>query len=176
MLKAITIALTTSTLLTLSACSESTSEPQAQSTPTQTTTQTTPHAWVLTSAPDGDVSVTQAKSNAQEGDQIIVRGRIGGRQTPISADSPVFTIVDLDLEYCGQTTEDNCPVPWDYCCETPSTIASNTATVQVLGDDVDLIGAGLEPLDELILVGTVAPRPDEQVLTIRATGIYPVNN
>lgn len=174
MLKTITIAMTTSTLLMLSGCSESSSEPQAQAPSTESTIETTPYAWVLTSAPAGDVSITEAKANAKEGDQIVIRGRIGGRHEPISADSPVFTIVDLGLEYCGQTTDDKCPAPWDYCCETPSTIASNSATVQVQGDEIDLTGAGLKPLDEVVLIGTVGPRPDEQVLTIMATGIYPV--
>jgi hypothetical protein len=174
MLKTITIAMTTSTLLMLSGCSESSSEPQAQAPATESTEQATPHAWVLTSAPEGDVSITEAKASAKEGDQIVIRGRIGGRHEPISADSPVFTIVDLGLEYCGQTTDDKCPAPWDYCCETPSTIASNSATVQVQGDEIDLTGAGLKPLDEVVLIGTVGPRPDEQVLTIQATGIYPV--
>ncbi|MCA9275844.1 MAG: hypothetical protein KDA29_07455 [Phycisphaerales bacterium] len=174
MLKTITIAMTTSTLLMLSGCSESSSSPQAQAPSNENTTETTPYAWVLTSAPAGDVSITEAKANAKEGDQIVIRGRIGGRHEPISADSPVFTIVDLGLEYCGQTTDDQCGTPWDYCCETPSTIASNSATVQVQGDEIDLTGAGLKPLDEVVLIGTVGPRPDEQVLTIRATGVYPV--
>ncbi|MFG0314793.1 MAG: hypothetical protein ACF8LL_11520 [Phycisphaerales bacterium] len=129
---------------------------------------------MLTEAPGGDVSITEAKANAKEGDQIVVRGRIGGRHAPISADSPVFTVVDLSLPYCGQLNEDRCGTPWDYCCETPSTIASNSATVQVVGDGVDLADAGLEPLDEVVLIGTVGPRPDEQVLTIRASGVYPV--
>lgn len=174
MLRTTTIALTTSTILMLSGCSESASTPQSDASSTGSTNQTTAHAWVLTSAPGGEVSVTEAKSNAEEGDQVVIRGRIGGRKAPISADSPVFTIVDLELEYCGQTTDDKCGTPWDYCCETPSTIATNSATVQVQGDAIDLAGAGLEPLDEVILIGTVGPRPDEQVLTVMATGVYPV--
>lgn len=174
MLKATTIALTTSTILMLSGCSESASEPQAQTPSTESTPETKAYAWVLTNAPEGDVSVTEAKSSAKEGDQIVIRGRIGGRHEPISADSPVFTIVDLGLEYCGQTTDDKCGTPWDYCCETPSTIASNSATVQVQGEAIDLTGAGLKPLDEVVLIGTVGPRPDAQILTIRATGVYPV--
>ena len=175
MLRITTIALTTSTILLLSGCSESVSEPQTQAPSTENTEQPTPHDWVLTSPPEGDVSITEAKANAKEGDQIVIRGRIGGRHEPISADSPVFTIVDLGLEYCGQTTDDRCGTPWDYCCETRATIASNSATVQVQGDAINLIGAGLEPLDEIILIGTVGPRPDQQMFTILATGIYRVD-
>lgn len=161
-------------ILLLAGCSESSSSPESTASETTTQTQSSSSTWVLTSAPVGDVSVKEAKASAKEGDQVVIRGRIGGRHAPMSNDSPVFTIVDLGLEYCGQTTEDKCGTPWDYCCEMPSTIASNSATVQVEGDSVDLDAAGLEPLDEVVLIGTVGPRPDEQVLTIRATGVYVV--
>lgn len=171
MYKATTFALAVSTLIMLSGCSESTT-PQAES--SSSADQSATQAWILTSAPAGDVSVTEAKASAKEGDQIVIRGRIGGRHEPISAGSPVFTIVDLGLEYCGQSNDDKCGTPWDYCCETPGTIATNTATVQVQGDAIDLTGAGFEPLDEVVLIGTVGPRPSEQVLTITASGIYPV--
>jgi hypothetical protein len=174
MLKAITIALTASSLISFSGCSDSGSSSQSQTSSSENTDQPTSHAWVLSSMPSGDVSVTDAKTMAKEGDQIVIRGRIGGRRSPISTDSPVFTLVDLGLEYCGQSDDDKCGTPWDYCCETQGTIVSNSATVQVLGDSIDFASAGIEPLDEVVLIGTVGPRPDEQVLTIRATGIYQV--
>ena len=162
-----TIAATGAVLL-MSGCDATSSEPAAQA---ETTTQA--DAWVLTSVPEGAVSITEAKATAKEGDQVIIKGRIGGRMTPISADSPVFLIVDLELEYCGQFDDDGCPTPWDYCCETPNTITTNSATVQIMGDGaIDPISAGLNPLDEIVLIGTVGPRPDSQVLTIKTTGIY----
>lgn len=167
-----TIAL--STLLMLAGCSDSAAPTETTSTDAHPATNSSDVAWVLTQAPAGDVSITEAKANAKEGDQIVLRGRIGGRHAPMSEESPVFTVVDLALPFCGQLSEDQCGTPWDYCCETPATIASNSATVQVMGEGVDLAEAGLEPLDEVILIGTVGPRPDEQVLTIRATGVYPV--
>ena len=168
------ITLSIATLFTMSACSESTGPEQTTVSETTPTEQAPAQAWILASAPQGDVSVTEAKSSAMEGDQIVLRGRIGGRHQPMSPQSPVFTIVDLDLEYCGQYNDDECGTPWDYCCETQSTIAANSATVQVQGDMIDLSGAGLKPLDEVVLIGTVAPRPDDQVLVIRATGVFSV--
>ncbi len=171
MLKSSTIALAASTLMILSGCSDSSSSSQTQATPT---TESAGPAWVLTSAPAGDVSVTDAKASASEGDQVVIRGRIGGRRSPINAESPIFTLVDLDLEYCGQFSDDSCGTPWDYCCETPTTITEHTATVQVQGEGVDLVAAGFEPLDEVVLIGVVGPRPDGQVFTIKATGIYEV--
>lgn len=136
-----------------------------------------PPAWLLTSAPEGARSVTEAKAEATEGERIVLRGRIGGRADPISPESPVFTIVDLSLAYCGQEAEDGCPAPWDYCCETPETIAAHSATVQVIGSSggaiaEHLTARELAPLDEVIVVGEVGPRPNPGVLTVRATGVY----
>lgn len=174
MLRKTITALSLASFIAISGCSES-AEPDSSTADAAASDQSTSAAWVLTQAPTGDISITEAKANAKEGDQIIIRGRIGGRSEPISAGSPVFTVVDLELPYCGQFEDDSCPAPWDYCCETPETIASNSATVQVIGSDIDLGAEGFEPLDEIILIGTVGPRPDDQVLTVLATGVFTVD-
>lgn len=164
------------TLLGITGCSDPASSSASAATPNaESPAEAETVAWVLSEAPAGDVPITEAKASAQEGDQIVVRGRIGGRHAPMAEGSPVFTVVDLALPHCGQNPDDKCPFPWDYCCELPATIASNSATVQVLGDRVDLAAGGLAPLDEVILMGTVGPRPDEAVLTIQATGVYVVS-
>ncbi|MCL4742017.1 MAG: hypothetical protein KJZ54_07420 [Phycisphaerales bacterium] len=147
--------------------------------PTSTSTKApgTPPAWLLATEPAGALSVADAKADATEGETIVVRGRIGGRKAPISADSPVFVIVDLSLPHCGEDPDDKCPTPWDYCCEPKSDLAARSATVQIVdaeGNTAPPIGDALKPLDEVLVVGTVGARPNENVLTIRATGIYRV--
>ncbi|MEM8756750.1 MAG: hypothetical protein AAGF47_03095 [Planctomycetota bacterium] len=97
----------------------------------------------------------------------------------MSPGSPVFTVVDLAVPHCGEIPGDNCPAPWDYCCETPESMAANTATIQLVGSDGSPLDAspaehGFEPLDEVVIVGVVGARPDERVLTIRATGVHRV--
>lgn len=134
-------------------------------------------AWLLTSEPDGAVAVKDAKASAKEGDTIVVRGRIGGRADPVSTSSPVFTIVDLSVPHCGENPEDGCRTPWDYCCEPAEILKAATATVQLVdgsggASPIDPVAAGLKPLDEVIVVGTVGPRPSGEVLTIRATGVH----
>lgn len=171
-------AITTTILLAFAAavltgCAKSEGEQPAQPDASASQPSTTAPAWILASEPAGALSINQVKESAKEGDEIIIKGRIGGRHAPMSPESPVFTIVDLGLAYCGQDNDDACGTPWDYCCETPDTIAENAATVQVLGDSVDLSAAELKPLDEVVLIGTVGPRPDQRVLTILATGLYP---
>lgn len=138
-----------------------------------------PPGWVLASAPEQAEGVKAAKAHASEGDEVVVRGRIGGRVEPISDGSSTFTVIDLELLHCGQNPGDTCPTPWDYCCETPETINANGATVQIVdnagraveGSPADF---GFEPLDEVIVIGVVGPRPDERVLVVRARGVHRV--
>jgi hypothetical protein len=134
-------------------------------------------AWRLTSAPADAVDVGQAKQTVSEGDQVALRGRIGGRTDPMSADSATFIVMDVSIPSCADEEGDNCPTPWDYCCEPRESIAANNATVQLVDDSgaplaIDLRKHGLKPLDEVIAVGTVAARPNEQTLIVKATGLY----
>ncbi|MEL7472307.1 MAG: hypothetical protein AAGK04_03245 [Planctomycetota bacterium] len=169
------LAMLTAILLpvTLSACGESGGTSDAA--PATDTTTSAP--WMLAAAPEGAQPVTEIKASAREGDRVIMRARIGGRVTPMNPGSPVFTVMDLAIPYCPP--EEGCPTPWDYCCETPETILANAATVQVVGSaskptSIMPDAAGLEPLDEIIVVGAVGPRPNANVLTIRAESIYAV--
>jgi hypothetical protein len=137
--------------------------------------------YLLTAEPADAVSVTAAKAVAAAGDEVVIRARIGGRKAPISEESGVFTVMDLEIPHCGQNKGDACPTPWDYCCETSETIKAHSATVQLIGADGTPIAHspaedGFEPLDEVVLVGTVGPRPTEDVLTVRATGVYRVGS
>lgn len=135
--------------------------------------QTTQASWMLADAPADPVEVAVAKENAAEGEEIVIKGRIGGRKTPITEGSPVFTIVDLELPHCGQIPGDTCATPWDYCCETSESLTANTATIQIASGDE--VAGVLEPLDLVIVRGTVAPRPNEDVLTVKASGVHVVD-
>lgn len=133
--------------------------------------------WLVSVEPAGAVAVGDAKASVEEGQEVVIRGRIGGRKDPMSAGSPVFLIVDLDVPHCGQIPGDTCPTPWDYCCEPRESLTANSATVQLVGEDgkplsVDPKAAGLSPLDEVVVVGKVGPRPTPGVLTIFATAVY----
>ncbi|MHC4082700.1 MAG: hypothetical protein ACYS15_11595 [Planctomycetota bacterium] len=143
--------------------------------------QTSPVAtsWLLADMPAGAVPVLQAKQTAREGDQVVVRGRIGGRPDPMSHDVAMFVMMDPALPSCRERG-DGCRKPWDYCCETTETITAHSATVQLVDDAkspmaIDLGGHGFEPLDEVVVVGTVGPRPNEAMLVINAEKIHRVS-
>lgn len=155
--------------LALAACDKP--APSASSTPADT------QAWLLTEAPADARTVAEIKPTAAEGDTVVLRARIGGRSEPITPGAGVFLVVDPGVPSCDQIPGDNCPTPWDYCCEPRERLSAGTATVQLVDADgspitADLIAAGFAPLDEVIVTGTVGARPSPQVLTILARSIY----
>lgn len=157
--------------LTAAACEES--APSSSSAP-EAQPQT---VWKLDAMPEGGVDVAKAKTSVKEGDQITMIGRIGGRMEPIASSSGVFVIMDTAVPSCADMEEDHCPTPWDYCCEAPESITTNAATVQLRdaeGKPITLAENDLQPLDHVAVVGTVAPRPNDETLVVHATGVYVV--
>lgn len=130
-----------------------------------------PVSWMVPGEPADAVSVSHAKANAQEGAEIVVRGRIGGRKDPLSPRSPVFTIIDMGLSSCAGC-DDNCSVPAE-------TLRENMATVQIVDADGrpvsdNPIAAGLRAEDEVVIVGRVAPASGGDTLVILASRIHRV--
>ncbi len=132
--------------------------------------------WLVAALPAGAIPVAEAKQSAREGDRIVVRGRIGGRREPMTTGVAVFVMIDPAIPHCEIG---KCKIPWDYCCETPESITTNSATVQLVGDNgkpmtIDLGKYALKPLDEIVVVGTVGPRPTAEVFVINAKEIHRV--
>lgn len=138
-----------------------------------------PDGLFLAAAPDGPVGVTDAKKSAQEGDEVVLRGRVAGTKHPFVDGRAALTLADMDaVTPCNVNPEDGCQTPWDACCDTPAELVAGTATIEVVGADgkplaVGLKGAGgIEELSVLVVRGKVARRPDDQVLIVHATGIH----
>lgn len=134
-------------------------------------------AWLLASMPADAVGVSQARSSVAEGDAVTIRGIIGGRKDALSDGSGVFVIMDESIENPCLGKDDNCPTPWDYCCTPRDVIASSNATVQLVDESGamvkrDLRELGIDELDRVVVVGTVAARPSPEVLNIRAEQIF----
>ncbi len=160
-------------VVSLGGCGKSTT-PGADASPPAAGTDT---SWLLATMPPGAIPVSEAKRTAREGDSVVVRGRIGGRRNPMSTDIAVFVMMDPAIPHCkiGQ-----CKKPWDYCCETPGSITANSATVQLVGDTgtpmpIDLTSHAIKPLDEVVIVGTVGPRPTQEVFVIHASKLHRVS-
>lgn len=135
-----------------------------------------PDALFLSEAPEGIATIADLKTSAKEGDEVVVRVVVGGTESPVVAGRASAAIIDAGIENPCLGEDDHCPIPWDYCCTPQENRTANLATLQITDATGQVLKADLapriEPLTTLLVKGTVGPRPDEQVLTINAQGIY----
>ncbi|MGK0190096.1 MAG: hypothetical protein ACI9R3_005916 [Verrucomicrobiales bacterium] len=138
-----------------------------------------PDGLISATAPENAVSVVEARAAAKPGAAIVLRGKVGGKMTPISDTAAILVLADENaIASCDQNPDDLCETPWDYCCEEASKIAASTATIQVMGDDGKLLrstlrGIGdLKELSHLVVSGTVDAASTAEALIINADKIH----
>lgn len=126
-----------------------------------------------------DVSEARKAGTLKVGDEVVLRGRVGGSKEPFVAGRAVFTLMGRGLKACNENPDDKCSKPWDYCCETKEDILANSVTVQVVDAKgqilrTDMKGRrGLKELSEMVVVGKVASA-DGKAVVVNATAVYPV--
>ena len=132
--------------------------------------------FLLSTAPGEELEVIAARESVSDGDDVVIVGRIGGGANPWIEDRAAFKIVDNSLKACSDIPGDQCPIPWDYCCETDK-LPTSTALVKVVDENGELVKAdarkllNVEELSTVIVQGK-AQRDDAGNLTVLATGIY----
>jgi hypothetical protein len=125
--------------------------------------------------PPGAVGVVTARKEAQDQEDVVVVGRIGGKKVPWIRGMAAFLIVDCSLKPCSELADDHCAEPWDYCC------APNLAKSIVLVKVVDASGnivrqdarelLGVKELDTVVVQGK-ARRDKAGNVSIVASKIY----
>jgi hypothetical protein len=131
--------------------------------------------YLLSSEPPGAQDVKDVLASAQDGDDVTVVGRIGGDANPWIDGLAAFNIADLSLKPCSEVEGDNCPKPWDYCCE-PELAACRTL-VKVVDEGGHVVSGGARELLQLEELQTVvvrgkASRDDAGNVSVLATGVF----
>lgn len=122
----------------------------------------------------GDAEGVKAAKTAGAVERVVVLGRIGRR---IEKGFAMFTLVDTALPYCGEKNkEDNCPTPWDYCCDEDK-IPANSLLVEVRGADGKPIATpalpGMRLLDVVKVTGKLVT-DEHGNLSMIADGLFRV--
>ncbi|MCC6284049.1 MAG: hypothetical protein IT439_01920 [Phycisphaerales bacterium] len=136
-----------------------------------------PAGLFVDAAPEGamEVGVLRA-SGPKQGDRVVVHGVVGGSRTPFVPGMAFFTLVGAPAKPCNATPDDECPTPWDFCCESRDTVLANTASVRVVDAKgaalrAEIKGAGgIKELSELVVSGVVS-QVDENAIVIDAESI-----
>ena len=71
--------------------------------------------FLLSREPEGAKGVREVRQNAENDDDVVVVGRIGGMENPWVEQLAAFSIVDPSIKGCHEIGDDGCPKPWDFC-------------------------------------------------------------
>ena len=153
-----------------------------ESSTTTTSANTTPEAsidgsrFLLNEEPAEAATVIEARGNSEDGQDVVLVGRIGGSVNPWVEGRAAFSIVDPTLKACSDIPGDECKKPWDYCCETHK-LPTSTAFVKFVGDDGRPLNADARELLSLKELQTVvvrgkAKRDEAGNLTVLADGLF----
>jgi hypothetical protein len=132
--------------------------------------------YVMATEPTGVKRVTEVKKVAKDGDDVVVVGRIGGSDKPFTGRA-AFTIVDLKFKPCNEIEGDNCPTPWDYCCDAPDELAKGTVLVKLVdssGKTMPEDAKALLDVKELttVVVKGQTRRDESNSVSVVAAGIF----
>jgi len=138
-----------------------------------------PAGLLLGKAPEGAREVADVRKSAGDGEEVVVRGRVGGSEKPFVEGRAAFQLVDSALPTCDKTGEMHaCKTPWDYCCDDKADVFAKSVTVQVVGPNgqplraaLDGVG-GLRPMSEVSVKGKVSKSADGKAVTVNATEMY----
>lgn len=139
-------------------------------------TSNVPETFFVAVAPPSPKSVGEVVASAKDGDQVVVTGRVGGAHKVFVDDYAAFTIVDAKLAACNANETDECKTPWDYCCESPDTMAANALSVELVTDG-KLLKAnprgfhGLDLLKTVVVQGKVA-KDEAGNVRVLASGLH----
>ncbi len=134
--------------------------------------------FAATAAPDA-MAIHLARRQTAAGEPVTINGRVMGRLHPFVDGRAAFVIGDPELlTPCNEKPDDNCPTPWDVCCDTAEAKREGTATIQIIGDDGRVLPAslhgvnGLVELSTVTITGHVAESSDGDTFIVNASSIH----
>ena len=133
--------------------------------------------YVLATEPDGGMGVITAREEAKHDQEVVLVGRIGGRENPWIDGRAAFMMIDASMQIVesGEECEGNA-VCTDDCCA--GKLAACTTLVKVVDengrplpiDARELLSA--KEMDMVVVKGKIQRDDKEQVFVVLADGVY----
>jgi len=131
------------------------------------------------SAPADAVPISVAFADPTPGRAITVFGEVMGHDSPLVEGRAMAVLGDpTTLTPCNRNPGDECPTPWDVCCDDPDVIRRSIATIQIVDPDGSPLRQGLRGVREitelsfLTVSGTLAEGSTADNLLIDVTAIH----
>ena len=141
-----------------------------------------PRGLIVESSLNDALSVIDVRTYNSTDKELVVEGFIGGRKRPFTKNSAMFILGDHSLETCDEKDNDNCPTPWDVCCEDRKKVAESTISVQLLDSNGSLIAgtlegiAGLEAGARIKVRGSLDEKSSTRAFIINAKNVQMIAN
>lgn len=135
-----------------------------------------PSEYLLSAEPPGARDVADVRKSARADEAVVVVGRVGGEVNPWVEGKAAFLIADTSLVPCNARAGDNCPTPWDYCCDN-DVLKDSRLMVKLVDRDGQSLPAdartllGLKELQTVVVRGR-AERDESGNVTILASGLF----
>jgi hypothetical protein len=141
----------------------------------QETTNVDGSLYQLTAEPAGAISILELRSGAKDNDEVVVVGRIGGSRQPWIKGLSAFTMMDTSFPPCNELPEDQCPTPWDYCCE--AELPTKQTLIKVVDNEGQPLEVGAQELLGLKELQTIVVQGKVQLdqagnMSVLASGVY----
>lgn len=125
----------------------------------------------LATDPGTALAVAKIKADGPK-NEVTVEGRL----YDITKGYAVMRIMDLTMDYCGEINkEEDCPTPWDFCCDTKDDIATGSLLVEARDADGKPIKTPALPnlrlLDKVKITGKLI-KDEHGNLVLLASGMF----
>ncbi|MGJ8677131.1 MAG: hypothetical protein ACSHX0_06420 [Akkermansiaceae bacterium] len=134
---------------------------------------------LVSTMPESAESISQIRQSVEVGKDVTLSGKVMGSMEPFIEDRAMVLLGDpAIITSCDLRPGDNCPTPWDVCCDDHDAITASIATIQVLGEDGKPLKQGLKgvngikELSNLVVTGTIAEGSNSDNLLINAKSIF----
>jgi hypothetical protein len=131
--------------------------------------------YLLEKEPKDAQAVIKIRKEAKNGEEVVVIGRIGGRANPWIKGAAAFSIVDEAVKSCDQVPGDECPTPWDYCCEVG--LPQKTVFVSFVDEGGKIVKKDARELLKVrelqtVVIKGIVKRDKTENVSIQATSVY----
>jgi hypothetical protein len=90
------------------------------------------------------ISVLEARKRNEANQLLVIQGFIGGMVEPFTQSRALFVLGDESIKTCDKIKGDQCPTPWDACCEDRKKLIDGSVTVRVLDDQGQMLQGTLK--------------------------------
>ena len=132
--------------------------------------------FLLADEPDGAIGVIEARDTAEDGQPLVIVGRIGGAANPWIEGRAAFTLLDASMALVADGTESQeGEICLDDCCAEER--GKCTTLVKVVDADGKLVAAdsrkllGVTEADTVVIQGT-ASKDESGNFTVLAQGVF----